>query len=48
MDVNARDGSRGTPLKAVLVNGEIDIALALLRNGANINTLDWSKVRYTR
>jgi ankyrin repeat protein len=39
-DVNARGGSRGTPLNAAGVKGEIDIALALLQNGANINALD--------
>ena len=48
MDVNARGGSRRTPLNAALIKGEIDITLALLWDGANINTLDRWKVRYTR
>lgn len=39
-DVNARGGIYGTPSNAALVNEEVDIALVLLQNGADINTLD--------
>ncbi|KAI9451379.1 hypothetical protein BJY52DRAFT_1175085 [Lactarius psammicola] len=39
-DVNARGGNYGTPLNAAFVKGEVEIARILLKNGANINTLD--------
>ena len=39
-DVNAQGGSFGTALNAAFDKGEVDIALALLQRGADINALD--------
>ena len=39
-DVNADGGSNGTPLNAALIKQDVEIALALLQNGANINVVD--------
>jgi ankyrin repeat protein len=40
IDVNARGGDHGTALSASLAKGELDIARALLQDGADVNTLD--------
>ena len=39
-DVNAQGGSFGTALNAAFDKGEVEIALALLQHGADINALD--------
>ena len=39
-DVNAHGGSFGTALNAAFDKGEVEIALALLQRGADINALD--------
>jgi ankyrin repeat protein len=41
-DVNAQGGSFGTALNAAFDKGEVEIALALLQRGADINALDIS------
>ena len=41
-DVDASGGSYKTPLNAACMKGEVDVALALLQNGANINAPDRS------
>ena len=37
-DVNARGGNHVTPLHAALLKGHLDVALVLLRNGANVGS----------
>jgi ankyrin repeat protein len=39
-DVNARGGDLGTALNAALARGELEIARALLQNGADVNAVD--------
>ena len=41
MDVNTRGGDHGTALNAALARGEIEIARALLENGADVNAVDF-------
>ena len=40
VDVNAWGGDHGTALNAALARGEIEIARALLQNGADVNAVD--------
>jgi hypothetical protein len=40
MDVNAWGGDHGTALNAALARGELEIARALLQNGADVNAVD--------